>query len=432
MNLDELAAATTTHRQPQADLNANRAYHLERMERSQMFQDNDGETYLFDTQENVLYQTNLKWFDIDADTKDAKDRVLKTNCVLATFEYRGFCSDIILKHDEPLIVNTYVSPRREHEKNARGVVPLATLGFIRALFPDQECQEFMFDWLANSLVRKCLTYVILYTEQKGVGKGILTELWTNLHGEHNTSLLENSDFQSNFNGQHYGKTAIVANELEIETVQQLSKLKRYVDDRARYERKGKDAIVAKSYASIIMSSNQANCVRLDEQERRFSVPNVSEMKLEDQDITKQYGGVENLRNAMLAEVPEFYQWLSGRTITRDMTRGYRSSKYHKMVEEQLSEWAKSAESFVKDMSRPNQRISARKLQEHLRNESQTCPGVHKIAKHFRSRQSQGFVVSKSGNDFEFGYSGSGRTIAFPIVHTTTTSTQLPTTRVINV
>lgn len=397
-----------------------------------MFQDKDGETCLFDTLENVLYQTNLKWFDLDADTKAAKDRVLKTNCALATFEYRGFCSDIILKRNEPLIVNTYVSPRREHERNARGVEPLATLGFIRALFPDHECQEFMFDWLANSLRRKCLTYVILYTEQKGVGKGILGELWTILHGEHNTSLLENADFQSNFNGQHYGKTAIVANELEIETAQQLSQLKRYVDDRARYERKGKDVIVAKSYASIMMSSNQANCVRLDEQERRFSVPNVSEMKLEDQDITKVYGGVRELRTVLLQEVPDFYRWLSQRTITRDMTRGYRSSKYHAMVEEQLSEWAKCAESLVRDLSSPTSRISLKKIQEHLRSEDQVCPGIHKIAKHFRSRKSQEFEVFQRGNAYEFRYSGSGRTIAFPVVHTTTIAAPPAAARTTNV
>ena len=345
MNLDDLSQEHIL-RHPQADLHANQSYHLERMERSQMFQDKDGDTYLFDTKENCLYQTNLKWFDLDADLKAAKDKVLKTNCALATFEYRGFCDEVILKRDEPIVVNTYVSPRREHEQHATGKEPIATLGFIRALFPDTSCQEFMLDWLANSLRQKCLTYIVLFTEQKGVGKGILGELWTRLHGEHNTSLLENSDFQSNFNGQHYGKTAIVANELEIETVQQLSKLKRYVDDRARYERKGKDVVVAKSYASLMMSSNQPNCVRLDEQERRFSVPNVSEMRLEDQDVTKLHGGIDQLRQAMLDEVADFYLWLARRQITHDMTRGYRSSKYHRMVEEQLPEWAKCAEWYV--------------------------------------------------------------------------------------
>jgi len=143
------------------------------------------------------------------------------------------------------------------------------------------------------------------------------------------------------------------------------------------------------------------------------------------------GGVEALRAAMLQEVPDFYLWLSRRSITRDMTRGYRSAKYHSMVEEQLSEWAKCAESLVRDLSDESKPISIKKIQEHLRSEEQVCPGIHKIAKHFRSRKAQGFEVSQHGNVYEFWFAGSARTIAFPMVHATTAIAPPATVRAIN-
>ena len=71
--------------------------------------------------------------------------------------------------------------------------------FMNHLFPDKECQEFVFDWLHYALTDRCETYLVL-NGAKGIGKNLFSELLCKpLMGEKNHKIAHPSALTSDFN-----------------------------------------------------------------------------------------------------------------------------------------------------------------------------------------------------------------------------------------
>ena len=153
----------------------------------------------------------------------------------------------------------------------------------------KESYEYVLDWLANGLHRRNFCILTAIGNQ-GTGKGVLGQimkrLWSPTEdfadkknvGE-NYDEVKGSSFKKEFNGFLENKRMFYIDEIKIESVDQEDRVKVLVNDYISVEKKGEDARTIKNYASIYVSSNNFDAIRLRADDRRFSVLEMSSKSL---------------------------------------------------------------------------------------------------------------------------------------------------------
>lgn len=143
---------------------------------------------------------------------------------------------------------------------------------------DDDSYFYLIDWLANALQRR--NYCILTTiGNQGIGKGVLGDIMRELFGSSNFVKTECRVLTKDFNRQVKNKRLVYIDELKIKTVSEENKLKTLVNDYIEIEAKGIDAKEEKNYASIYVSSNDLDSIRLRGDDRRFSIVELTSKKL---------------------------------------------------------------------------------------------------------------------------------------------------------
>ena len=143
---------------------------------------------------------------------------------------------------------------------------------------DDDSYNYILNWLATMLQSR--NYCILTTiGNQGIGKGVLGEIMSRLVGESNFTLTDNKVLDKDFNNQIFNKRLVYVDEAMVKKTEQENKLKALVNDKVEIEGKGKDAKLTKNYSSIYFSSNDIDSIRIPADDRRFSVVNLTEVKL---------------------------------------------------------------------------------------------------------------------------------------------------------
>lgn len=192
-----------------------------------------------------------------------------------------------------LHINSYIHPEWMRDERDWAVFlteeekenlycPPEIMEFFEHLFPDDENREFVFNWLHHALVDRCETYLVL-NGKKGVGKGILCEyILQNLVGSVNYRIAPESILESNFNAALEDIRLLVMDEVKADKPSKVSKLKKYANKVQNIENKGIDATKTKSvHYSAVISNNDLDDMKLEWDERRFSVVDLSEDTLLD-------------------------------------------------------------------------------------------------------------------------------------------------------
>ncbi len=215
----------------------------------------------------------------------------KSRIYTAEYEYKPFDAGLLLENEDGTYTyNTYVPPKwledwfySNGEIGPKKIdkIPKMYHEFLMHLVGDNKrSYDYIIKWLANGLRRK--NYCILATIGKqGIGKGVLGEIMRLLFGRENYYAGSDRMFKGTFNAQISNKRLVYCDEIFIKEKEDEDKLKLVVNDNIEIEKKGIDAKEIKNYANFYVSSNNMDSINLTADDRRFSIVDLTDLKLID-------------------------------------------------------------------------------------------------------------------------------------------------------
>jgi hypothetical protein len=162
--------------------------------------------------------------------------------------------------------------------------PKHWLAFMEYLVPDPQDRRNLLRWCATLIARPEVRIkygVLLISETQGVGKTTLADILAPLVGYHNTSFPSaETVINSTFNTWQMYKRLVVIPEIYMgQTAKGYNVLKTYVtDDRVECEEKYVRAYTIQNWAHFLCTSNSFRALKLDDQDRRWFVPEIIEQK----------------------------------------------------------------------------------------------------------------------------------------------------------
>ena len=278
--------------------------------------------------------------------------------------------------------NTYITPEwRDKEELSQKeidslVLPKIFTEFMNHLVPNEECREFVFDWLHHAIVSRNGTYLVLNGE-KGVGKGIFTdEFLPKLVGKSCWYQMNENGLESNFNSWLLNKRIIIMDEKKITEGSALNKVKRYANDVQTTEAKGVDAGASvRTYNSFIISNNSAEDVHIEYDDRRFSVVDLTKTKLKkvwSQEKIKEFINIEG------EDLKSVGYWLFYRKPKYTNQDAWMGEHFQYLCYTSCSEWKKIIVDFCTNGSRESFGMREFKKEYRLRNDSTRLPKKQKI------------------------------------------------------
>jgi len=239
--------------------------------------------------------------------------------------------------------------------------PEIVMEFMSHLFPDEKCRDFVFSWMHHALAKRAETYLVL-NGKKGAGKGLFCEvLLMNLMGENNYRIAPESILDSIFNSALDKTRMLVMDEIKVDSLKHLNRLKKYINNKQNIEKKGIDAdTVVETFSSNVISNNSITDMMLEYDERRFSVPEITEVPL-----IKSWGQdkIDDLMSAM--EDPEvqrqFGFWVLYKAKVEHSTpfSVWKGTRFNRIVYVSLAEWKKTIVDTV--LSKEHTEISIKDL-----------------------------------------------------------------------
>lgn len=214
--------------------------------------------------------------------------------------------------------------------------------FMRHLFPDDNCRNFVLDWLHHALVKRCETYLVL-NGAKGIGKGIFTDhLCRSLLGKDNHVIAPPGALESNFNALLKDNRMIVFDEFRIDDEEKINKLKRYINKDQTIEFKGVDTgETIETFNSFVISSNSLADMKIYWDDRRFSVADMVNKKLDEVWPKEQ---IEELIEALEPDsttMQNFGYWLLYRNPAENEFYAYKGKHFYKLCYSSLPEWSRT-------------------------------------------------------------------------------------------
>jgi hypothetical protein len=309
-----------------------------------------------------------------------------------------------------LVINTYVPPEwrkkplSEGEKEVITCPPLA-LRLLKHLFPDPECREYVVNWLYNALVIRNETYLVL-NSAKGVGKGVFTALVKALVGAEHYTEASRGFLESQFNSLLSNKRMVVLDEISVNTPDKVNKLKSYINRYQNIEGKFKNAEnIVELFTNFIISNNSTSDMHIEADDRRFSVPDTTEVPLR-----KSFSSWEIQRLVRYIEEDlefqrDFGYWifLKGRSNKYDQFSIWKGPKYHRLVYTSLAEWERFIIELLQE-SEHGTKYTHRELKRLYMRESGTAnaqmAGKNKIEDLLKNYKIEGQQVGEAGKNGE--------------------------------
>jgi nucleoid DNA-binding protein len=143
---------------------------------------------------------------------------------------------------------------------------------------DDKSYNYILDWLATAIQGRNFCYLVTVGTQ-GIGKGVLGNIMKALVGDSNYYCTNIEKVTGQFNYQISNKQIIQFDEFSIKSKKEEEIVKSLVNEIIEIERKRKDAINIKNHGNYYFTSNSFDSVKITEEDRRFSVVNLTEKKL---------------------------------------------------------------------------------------------------------------------------------------------------------
>lgn len=155
---------------------------------------------------------------------------------------------------------------------------------------DEKVYNYILDWMACLVKhpqRKRGQCLVLYSQEEGTGKNSFVDFFTKkMFGEHNAVSNSNfTDIAGGFNGIQQNKLLCCIN--EASTIQDnytpmFDKFKTLLtEDTQSFRKLYQDAKVCRDYCNYIITTNNENCIKVSETDRRTMITEVSDIHLRD-------------------------------------------------------------------------------------------------------------------------------------------------------
>lgn len=147
-------------------------------------------------------------------------------------------------------------------------------------------KQYVLEWLSFILKNKCKTNVaiLLYSDNHGVGKNTVVELFMKMLDKKYTSKLENIDeLTSQFNGFNEGAMFIYGDEILAKNKELYTFLKNTITrTEVKINKKGVESYKIRDLANYIFTTNERIAFKIEERDRRLSIIDCNEIQLKDE------------------------------------------------------------------------------------------------------------------------------------------------------
>lgn len=214
---------------------------------------------------------------------------------------------------------------------------------------DVESYDYVLDWMAISLQSRNLAFLTTIG-RAGIGKGFLARIIDALHGVDHSVMVEFSTIQSNFNSATAEKTFVYYNEANRMSEKDKVRMKMQNEEKVRNEQKGVDAEVVNNYSNIYISSNNMDAMQLDSDDRRFSIINLTETRLENVLTQDEIHALAPKEGVVFEHLNQFGYYLMQRKYKEEHTRDSFKSEQTKRIKDAAAyDWEKwIIDDFCKD------------------------------------------------------------------------------------
>ena len=324
---------------------ANPTYYLkQKIKKCQIIQDISGDDmcYLLDPDSKDVVKVKESKLTRLCDNKVDKN-VLISRIYPAQFTYNPFEATRLYRESLDWFYNTYQPPtwyedvfysQGEKEVTNRSELPTLYRVFFTHLVKEHEgSYVYVLSWLANAM--RFRNYCVLTAiGNQGIGKGVLGEIMRLLVGEKNFHTSDTRLITKDFNKQFKNKRIVFCDEIQILKVEHVNKFKALINDMIEIEGKGENAVEAKNYASIYIASNNFDSIRLTDDDRRFSIIELTDEKL----ITKM--STDEINSLIEPEnIKELAEFLWHLPINQDELKNpFRSARTEQVRLAGLKDW----------------------------------------------------------------------------------------------
>lgn len=262
---------------------------------------------------------------------------------ILTPKYNPYTIDFVFKEYnddgvELTYLNTYKPPqwRNLHAEPKLG-------GFIKSifehLFPVKEDREYVYDWFHYLITGKNSTMLCLIGA-RGTGKGVvIKDIGRALVGTTNTEIVGQSILRDKFNAAFDSKRLIFFDEVDLDEEGDIARIKAFCNDVIAIEKKGKDSYTAENFSSLSLTTNNRKNFRIEPQERRFSIPRLTEISLltkyREEEVAE---FCERCKDPFSQEVAEFGEWLLARKPAHSGQTPYRGEYFYEICELTMTGW----------------------------------------------------------------------------------------------
>jgi len=200
--------------------------------------------------------------------------------------------------------------------------------------------DYIIKWLANAIQDRNFC-VLAAIGAPGIGKGVLGNIMLGLVGLSNFTKTDNKLMEKHFNDQLKNKRIVFCDEINIKKTNHMNKFKDLVNDKVEIESKGKDAKLSINYASIYIASNNLDSLYIPEDDRRFSVVELTNNRLDSKFTVKEIEQLNDIKN-----IEEFAKYLYHYEVDKaEMLKVHRSQRLEDI---KLSTLTDAQEWFLED------------------------------------------------------------------------------------
>jgi hypothetical protein len=171
------------------------------------------------------------------------------------------------------------------------------LKLLKYISNDDTVYEYMKCWISHIIKtpwKKTNVAVVLYSKIGGVGKNAIVDGLCKLFGNYAGHIESIEDITKNFNNHITNKLFIYGDEINANAKKVSDKLKQVITRPTQnLEKKGFDSIEINDYTNWLFTTNNENCFKIDEEERRLLMIECPCIPLPKQDYKDYYNEIND-------------------------------------------------------------------------------------------------------------------------------------------
>ena len=247
-------------------------------------------------------------------------------------------------------------------------IPKMYQKFFKHLTNDKESEySYILKWLANSIQDRNFC-VLSAIGAPGIGKGVLGDIMVGLVGSNNFCKTDNRLIRKDFNNQFKNKRLVFCDEINIKKTDHMNKFKDLINQRIEIEGKGENAVNYENFASIYIASNNMDSLFIPENDRRFSIIELTNKRLDSVFNSQEIDELIDEKN-----VTELARYLYHLEVDKDeMLKVHRSGRTEEI---RLSSLTDAQEWFIEDyaVDKAGQEIEVAIVQDAFREREYKAP-----------------------------------------------------------